>query len=353
MQVIYRATHLPTNKHYVGYKADITKLSSYKTSSKTVKAMMTKNPEEWAMEPIVFILPGVNPVEAVRLEQEVIKQYFDDLGGWDGLWNKAFGYGQENAYSPEAMKKAKETHQSPEFRQLRGRISKAQNSDPEYIKILSQSQTTRHANNPEIGKAHSRVMKEICAKPEFREDMSRVKKEFYVNNPQALVDLSKRGQEYWDNNIEAKEAMSRIKKEYHVNNPQAKDAFGKRQKEHFAKPGAKEAERQRQIEWYANNPKAIEAARQKTIEQFSKPGAREAMRQAKLKASGKTIEVTFLDGEVLTHFGVRPLETKLGARHLGEMANGTFSRSKDGSFNKITCKSPEYAGRKIVSARFI
>ena len=94
---------------------------------------------------------------------------------------------------------------------------------------------------------------------------------------------------------------------------------------------------------------------QKYNAQWAVPGAKEAMSKTMLELQGKAIEVTFENGDVLAHLGVRALEKKLGARHLGEMASGKWKRSKDGSFNKITCKTTDirYAGRLIVSARYV
>ena len=97
MQVIYRATHLPTNKPYIGYRSDEYALHRYKTSSNLVKNMMTNNPDEWKIEVIVCILQNVSQRDGLDLEKVVIRQYRDDCGGWNGVWNR---YGKKPPINP-------------------------------------------------------------------------------------------------------------------------------------------------------------------------------------------------------------------------------------------------------------
>ena len=366
MQVIYKATHLPTNKPYIGYKANADKLSSYKTSSKIVNPMMTANPHEWKMEPIVFILPNVDAVEAMRLEQEVIKQYFDDLGGWDGIWNQTIGYGFEYSLSPEAVEKRRAATRSEEYRQNtkerfanNPELGEAHSlrmavywADQEARDAQSQRTTSYFANNPGAVEANRQRGIEQFSKPGAREAMSLTKKESHINNPQIAKAQGLKLKEFYVNNPEELAAMSKRAKERHANDPGIGEAHSLFMKEHCAKPEVKEALSQRAIAHFAK-PGAREAMSKIKKAQLAKPGAREALSQAGLKASGKTIEVTFKDGEVLTHFGMKSLAAKLGARHLGEMANGTAYRRKDGCLTPIKCKSPQYAGRIIVSARYV
>ena len=79
---------------------------------------------------------------------------------------------------------------------------------------------------------------------------------------------------------------------------------------------------------------------------FSNPENLAKMQQRLLQSSGKTIQVTFDNGETETVFGLKVAQKKFGCRHIGEMANGQYSY-------KTNCKSIHYIGRKIVAAKYL
>ena len=48
--LIYKFTHVPSGKIYIGSLKDSKRWSSYNTSSRVVKAMLEQNPNEWIRE---------------------------------------------------------------------------------------------------------------------------------------------------------------------------------------------------------------------------------------------------------------------------------------------------------------
>ena len=84
--IIYKMTHLPTGKFYIGSLQRAGHWHKYTTSSKKVKAMMLSSPEEWAREILKQYPKDYSPQLLVDEEYALIDQAVKQVG-WDGIWN--------------------------------------------------------------------------------------------------------------------------------------------------------------------------------------------------------------------------------------------------------------------------
>lgn len=104
--LIYRMTHIPSNKIYIGALKDDNKWDKYKTSSKTVKARMKESPDEWTKEILLNdFSETVTFSDVVSLEQAIIKQLFIELGK-EKMFNKGYFSQQSKLYGRGVPKTA-------------------------------------------------------------------------------------------------------------------------------------------------------------------------------------------------------------------------------------------------------
>ena len=88
--MIYKMTHVPTGKFYLGSLKDSTRWESYSTSSEIVKPMLAANPDEWQREVLRDTFPNDWSFEdVVNLENEMIKEAIETYG-LEGVWNQAY-----------------------------------------------------------------------------------------------------------------------------------------------------------------------------------------------------------------------------------------------------------------------
>lgn len=99
-------THKPTGKIYIGALKNDVAWPKYNTSSKSVKAMMVQNPEEWNKEILLKdFSDNVTFSEVVALEQSLIKSHFVNLGK-DMMFNKGYFSQQKKLYGKGIPKTA-------------------------------------------------------------------------------------------------------------------------------------------------------------------------------------------------------------------------------------------------------
>ena len=181
--IIYKLTHTPTGKFYIGSLKDCSKFDTYKSSSRIVSKMITDNPSDWNRE-ILKVFENVEFNHVVREEHEIIQSYVLSLG-WNALWNRAVYTGFHLCYSPEAYKKHAEAMKSETVRKALSEATKRQMLDPKMKKAIAKAnserkhsdETRRKLSEAHKGKKHSPEtmikMREILKKA--REKMAEIR----------------------------------------------------------------------------------------------------------------------------------------------------------------------------------
>ena len=82
--IIYKMTHIPSGKFYIGSLQRFNIWDRYKTSSKVVKAMMILNPEEWTKEILKQYPEDYDPQLLVDEEYSLIDDAVKRVD-WDGI----------------------------------------------------------------------------------------------------------------------------------------------------------------------------------------------------------------------------------------------------------------------------
>jgi hypothetical protein len=155
--IIYKFTHTPSGKYYIGSLKDGSKFQSYKSSSKVVSKMIALNPEDWTKEILIEYIDVEFSTVVVR-EQELIEEVVA-RDGWDKIWNQFFHVGVSGCYSPESRKKAIQSLNTPEsIANMRKSIIKKYEDDPSYKRKISETvkrQMQDPARKAVIAKANS------------------------------------------------------------------------------------------------------------------------------------------------------------------------------------------------------
>jgi hypothetical protein len=336
--LIYKMTHLPTGKIYIGSLKDSKRWETYNTSSKTVRKMLEENPSDWIREIVENEFPDEwTYKEVVDLENYLIKEQVM-LIGWESVWNKHYG---ANAYSPEALAAAKAAQETPEWKEKRSVSSKKwflenpEKAEERRIKItkrmiestpkLREIQLEFIRNNPELHKARLEASNEAKRTPEARLANSNAKKNWFKNNPIAKQELYKKITTT-KNTIESIERMS------------------KGQKKRFEDKDELEKLSQRAKKRFSDSKERTKAS-ERTKKYFSDKDVLREHTEKQRQRFSKTIEVTFDDGTKIQALGRKALENMLGCAGILRIIKGL---RKFG-----TCKNEPYLGKVIVSARYV
>ena len=141
LSIIYKMTHIPTGKFYIGSLKDSSRFSSYVTSSKYVCRMMKDNPDEWLRE-IIQSFENTPFKEVVIREQALIGESVNELG-WDKIWNKFYHSGVAECYSDETVNRRNAIIRSPQMRKEASERTKLQMASPEARQAVAKANTTR------------------------------------------------------------------------------------------------------------------------------------------------------------------------------------------------------------------
>ena len=141
LSIIYKMTHIPTGKFYIGSLKDSSRFSSYVTSSKYVSRMMKDKPEEWCRE-IVESFENTPFEEVVVKEQQLIHDNVKALG-WNGVWNRFYHSGVAQCYSKETVEKRNRIIRSDELRKAAAEKTKLQMSSPEARAVIAKANSAR------------------------------------------------------------------------------------------------------------------------------------------------------------------------------------------------------------------
>jgi hypothetical protein len=150
--LIYKMTHLPTGKFYIGSLQRSKIWLRYRTSSKIVKAMMLAHPHEWVREILKEYPEDYDAQLLVDEEYRLIDAAVASFG-WNGVWNQR---GSRNlgssGYSPIARAKQKESAKDPVV------IAKSKESKRAYVEA-----------NPDYFERISATAKATWAQPDMVE----------------------------------------------------------------------------------------------------------------------------------------------------------------------------------------
>lgn len=330
--LIYKLTHVPTGKIYIGSLKDSKRWGSYNTSSRVVKLMLEENSNEWIREITHDEFPDEwTYKEVVDLENELIKEAVLTIG-WESVWNKHYG---ANAYSPEAMAAAKAAQETPEWKEKRSANSKkwfVENPEKAEVRRIKITQTMSEnipklravqleyiKNNPEAHRARQEAANLAKQSPEAREKNSKAKEDWYRNNPEKAKELHEKIT-ITKQTAESKLRMSHGQKE-RFKNPDELKKLKKIAKDRF------------------ESPLERSMASDRTKAYFNQDGVKEAHTKKQIERFGKTIEVTFEDGTTYKCVGRKALETKLGCAGILRVIKGLRQYA--------TCKESEFAGKKL------
>jgi hypothetical protein len=187
ISIIYKMTHLPTGRFYIGSLKDSSRFSTYVTSSKSVSKMMTENPAEWVKE-IVEEFTNISFYDVVIKEQHLIEHYVKTIG-WDKIWNKFYHVGVAECYSPETIAKRSESQlrpetklkksiatskrmESPEMREHLAQKTRNQMSDPKYRAIIARA-NSRRVHSDETRRRLSESHKDILHTEEAKKKIGK------------------------------------------------------------------------------------------------------------------------------------------------------------------------------------
>ena len=336
--LIYKFTHLPTGKIYIGSLKDDRRWNTYNSSSKLVKRMLDEKPQEWLREILYNIFPDDwTYKEVVDVENDLIRKHVVDLG-WDGVWNKHYG---ANAYSPEALLAAEEAKKTISWKEKRSInstkwfVENPEKAQSRRIKItekmqeitpqLREVQLAYIQNNPDGHLQRMLLANEAKKTPEARKRNSEAKKDWFRRNPEASAELFKK--------ITATKQTEESKRK-----------MSDGQKLRFSKEQEKEKNSQRATARFASEEER-ELASLRTKKYFSQTEVREEHKAKQQQRFGKKIEVQFEDGTTFQCLGRKALETQLGCLGILQVIKG---------FRKYaTCKHPDYLGKVIISAKYL
>lgn len=136
--IIYKFTHLPSGKYYIGSLKDSRRFGKYKTSSSKVSRLYSEAPHEWVKE-ILDSFEDTEFSKVVEIEQRIIQRIVDQ-DGWGDMLNDCYFFGSSKVFSPGTSAKRLATLRSED---VRTRISNS----------LKEFYSTR--DNPMLGRKHS------------------------------------------------------------------------------------------------------------------------------------------------------------------------------------------------------
>lgn len=131
------------------------------------------------------------------------------------------------------------------------------------------------------------------------------------------------------------------------NDPAAKDKFSTSIKKHYDDSANVERQRIGTLNQFADPVKAGNHRAAQQLRYSTTEGV-EANKLAQIRALGKTALVTLDDAVELSALGVNELARRLGVNE-GHLAN----KCRGGISYNLKCKSPEFSGRKVITARYI
>jgi hypothetical protein len=356
--LIYKMTHLPTGKFYIGSLQRKKIWQKYKTSSKIVKEMMLANPHEWTREILKEYSDDYDAQSLVDEEYQLIDAAVASFG-WGGIWNQR---GSSNlgssGYSPNARAKQKEKAKDTLVIAKSKKSKKAYiEANPDYFERISATAKVTWAQPEMVELAKQRASKQF-SNPENRKLASEIKKRFLSDNPEVAIKLASNMREVLKNPIKESERRSKIKK---TMSSMSKEFSAREKAKHAANPDLGKHHGAKLRDLNKNNPSRLQRMRDSAIEKtlnrpdlvaksvkaMNSDASRAKMKSSLLAKYGKWVEVTFSDGETVQFLGAKETGRILGIDKVGrKVTQNNFKKP-------VICKSNEFAGRQVVRVRYI
>jgi hypothetical protein len=356
--LIYKMTHLPTGKFYIGSLQRSGIWHKYNTSSKIVKSMMLKNPEEWIREVVKQYTSDYDPQKLVDEEYALIDAAVEQVG-WDGIWNLR---GSTNlgssGYSPEARAKQKATTKDPNVI-AKSKLAKqafiAQN--PDYFERISATAKSTWNTTEMKAFASKRATKQFANK-DNRELASKIKKEYLSLNPEDVnksLDGIKKAREnplIESERIRKITATMRSKSDVFSAREKTKHALnpdlGKQHGERLKALNQAEPTRQQKMSLAARKKAASRPDLvAKSIKAMNSDEARSKMKASLLIKYGKWVEITFQDGEKIQIFGAKETGRLLGIEKISRRVTQKILKKP------VICTVGPHKGKEVISFRYV
>jgi hypothetical protein len=320
--------------------------------------MMKENPHEWSREILKQYAEDYDPQLLVNEEYALIDEAVA-LVGWDGIWNQR---GSTNlgssGYSPEARAKQAEKARDPTViaKSKAGKRAYIE-ANPDYFERISATAKTTW-NAPEMLQVAKQRATNQFANAENRKLASNIKKEYLAKNPDvakkavkamqdALQDPAKessRRQQIQKAMATKSEIFSEREKARHAANPELGKQHGERLKAlNRADPSRQERMSSSAIDRTKERPDLVAIA----VNAMKSEESRAKMKATHLAKSGKWVQITFADGEVLKILGANEAGRILGINKVKTKAAGIKLKKP------IECAAAEYAGRVVTGIQYI
>ena len=356
--ILYKMTHLPTGKIYIGSLQRTNIWHRYFTSSKTVKAMMKDSPHEWKRE-IIKRYPQDYDAQLLVDEEYALIDAAVALVGWEGVWNQR---GSTNlgshGYSPEARAKQIATAKDQNVIAKSKASKKAYiEANPDYFERISATAKATWNSPAMIEVAKQRAIKQF-ANPENRKLASEIKKNYLEKHPEVGKKAAKAMQVALQDPAKEFTRRNQIQKSMSAKSQE----FSEREKaKHAANPelGKKHGERLKMLN--KADPSRLERMRisakkraenrqdlvVKAINAMNSKESRAKMKATHLAKNGKWVEVTFLDGMVLKILGAKEAERVLGINKVVRKANSTKP------MKPTKCTTEDFVDRVVLTIRYV
>lgn len=319
---------------------------------------MAANPEEWLREILKKFPENYDPVALVNEEYQLIDEAVSQVG-WEGIWNQR---GSRNlgssGYSPTAKAKQKERAKDPE---VIARAKKSKQSfleaNPTYFDKLGQTlkQVWGTSEMREFAKKRATIQFQNA---ENRKKASQIKKEHLASHPEdilkSVIAFKKARQDsvkeagrvlkIKTTMLAKSEEFSRREIAKHRANPE----IGKNHGEKLKLLNQKEPKRlARMSESAKNKSRNRPDLVANSLAAMNSVDARKKMKATHLAKSGKWVQITFSDGEVLSILGANEASRILGI-------NKIKTKAQNGKIRKpIPCSTEKYLGKIVTEIKYI
>lgn len=351
-------THLPSGKFYIGSLQRASLWHRYKTSSKTVKSMIAKNPEEWKKEILKQYSRDYDPQllvnEEYALIDDAVKQF-----GWESIWNQR---GSSNlgssGYSPEAREKQRAKAKDPAIIEKSKKGKKAfLEANPDFFNRVGAS-LKETWNEPKMREFASKRATDQFSKIENRLKASQIKKAHLALNPEDITRSTEGMKKARANPLIESKRVEKIK----VTMSKKSKEFSSREKlKHELNPDLGKLHGEKLKALNQSDPsrrmRMSESAKKKSINRpdlvaqsiaaMNSLESRAKMKASLLEKYGKWVVVTFSNGEKIQIFGAKETGRILGIDKVSRKV------TQNGFKKPLICITGEHAGKEIILLRYL
>jgi hypothetical protein len=185
--LLYKLTHIPSKKIYLGALKDNTRWQTYISSSRIVRPMIEKNPSDWTKQILETFDQTWRWDEVIYLEQCLIKTIVK-ICGWDAVFNKIANTGTASMFAPEAREKITLALAKPDIRKKMSESNtawKKLNPDAWLANREKAALTNRSIERREAAKIAS--LNYFSSTPEAKENLKNFWSKWNSENPESVL----------------------------------------------------------------------------------------------------------------------------------------------------------------------